>query len=132
MMQDPVGGASRSADGETGGKPLISAGKVQGTTVYSTEGERLGHVEDLMLHKVSGKVAYAVLSFGGVLGIGERYNPLPWSVLTYDTERGGYVVPLGKAQLEGAPHYDRAELDNDDNGWGARVNDYFQVTPSWT
>ena len=118
--------------GETSGAPLISASKVQGTAVYDTEGKRLGHVEDVMLHKVSGKVAFAVLSFGGFLGIGERLNPLPWSVLTYDTGRGGYVVPLGREQLAGAPHYDRAELTNEDNGWGARVNDYYQVTPSWT
>ena len=129
-MQGPSGG--EVANDQVSGAPLISATKVQGTAVYDTEGGRLGHVEDLMLHKVSGKVAYAVLSFGGFLGIGERFNPLPWSVLTYDTGKGGYVVPLGKEQLQGAPHYDRAELNNDDNGWGARVNDYYQVTPSWT
>jgi hypothetical protein len=129
-MQDPSGG--EVANDAVSGSSLISATKVQGTAVYDTEGARLGHVEDLMLHKVSGKVAYAVLSFGGFLGIGERFNPLPWSVLTYDTVKGGYVIPLGRAQLEGAPHYDRAELGDGDNGWGARVNDYYQVTPSWT
>jgi hypothetical protein len=129
-MQDPSVG--EVANDQVSGAPLISASKVQGTAVYDTEGGRLGHVEDLMLDKVSGKVAYAVLSFGGFLGIGERFNPLPWSVLTYDTGKGGYVVPLGKEQLQGAPQYDRAELNDDDNGWGARVNDYYQVTPSWT
>jgi hypothetical protein len=113
------------------GAALISASKVQGTAVYDTEGGRLGHVEDVMLHKVSGQVAFAVLSFGGVLGMGERFHPLPWSVLTYDTGRGGYLVPLSKQQLRDSPHYDRAELANDDNGWGARVNDFYQVTPSW-
>ncbi len=118
-------------DNVTSGNPLISAAKVQGTAVYDTEGGRLGQVEDIMLHKVSGEVAYAVLSFGGVLGIGERFTPLPWSVLTYDPDRGGYVVPLAKERLQNAPHYDRAELTNDDNGWGARVNDFYQVTPSW-
>jgi sporulation protein YlmC with PRC-barrel domain len=116
---------------ETSDNPLISASRVQGTAVYDTGGGRLGHVEDVMLHKVSGQVAYAVLSFGGVLGVGEKFTPLPWSVLTYDTGRGGYLVPMSKDRLEGAPHYDRAELSNDDNGWGARVNDYYQVTPSW-
>ena len=122
---------SASNDDETSGRPLISASKVQGTPVFNTEGERLGHVEDLVLHKVSGEVAYAVLSFGGVLGLGEKFSPLPWSVLTYDTDKGGYLVPLGKEQLREAPHYNRDELTNDDNGWGARVNDYYQVTPSW-
>lgn len=118
-------------DRETSSNPLISAAKVQGTAVYDLEGGRLGHVEDLMLHKVSGQVAYAILSFGGVLGIGERFSPLPWSVLTYDTDRGGYVVPLAKDRLRDGPNFDRSELTNDDNGWGARVNDYYQVTPSW-
>ena len=113
------------------GDPLISAGKVQGTTVYNMEGDRLGHVEDIMLHKMSGQVAFAVMSFGGFLGLGEKFTPLPWSVLTYDTRRSGYVVPLGKEQLQRAPAYDKEELTNADNGWGQRVNDYYQVTPSW-
>ena len=119
------------ATAEMTGHPLISASKVQGTAVYNLEGDRLGHVEDIMLHKLSGKVAYAIMSFGGFLGIGEKYNPLPWSVLTYDPGRGGYVVPLAKERLQNAPSYNRDELTNDDNGWGQRVNDYYQVTPSW-
>ena len=116
---------------ELTGHPLISASKVQGTAVYNLEGDRLGHVEDLMLHKLSGKVAYAIMSFGGFLGMGEKYHPLPWSVLTYDPGRGGYVVPLAKERLQSGPAYNRDELTNDDNGWGQRVNDYYQVTPSW-
>ena len=119
------------ASSEMTGNPLISASKVQGTAVYNMEGERLGQVEDVMLHKLSGKVAFAIMAFGGVLGIGHKHTPLPWSVLTYDTRRGGYVVPLGKEQLQTAPAYDKEELTNDDNGWGQRVNDYYQVTPSW-
>lgn len=115
----------------TSGNPLISAAKVQGTAVYDTEGGRLGHVEDVMLHKVSGQVAFAIMSFGGFLGMGEHFHPLPWSVLTFDPDRGGYVVPLSKDRLENSPRYNRDELANDDNGWGARVNDFYQVTPSW-
>ena len=129
MMHGQSGGSGATA--EMTGNPLISASKVQGTAVYNLEGERLGHVEDVMLHKISGQVAFAVLSFGGFLGIGEKFNPLPWSVLTYDTSKGGYVVPLTKEQLQRAPAYDREELTNEDNGWGQRVNDYYQVTPSW-
>jgi hypothetical protein len=122
-----VGGASS----EMTGNPLIPAGKVQGTAVYDMEGGRLGHVEELMLHKVSGKVAFAILSFGGFLGVGEKHHPLPWSVLTYDTNRGGYVVPIARDRLQNAPSYNKDELTNEDNGWGQRVNDYYQVTPSW-
>lgn len=110
---------------------LISAGKVQGTAVFNLDGERLGHVDDLMLHRVSGKVAYAILSFGGFLGIGEKRHPLPWNILKYDTDRGGYVVPLSRVQLEGAPAMDPSQIGDDDGGWGERVHTYYQVTPSW-
>jgi PRC-barrel domain len=75
---------------------LISASKVTGTEVYNTAGEHLGDVYDVMLDKRSGKIAYAVMSFGGFLGIGERYHPLPWATLEYDTKQGGYVVGLTK------------------------------------
>ena len=75
---------------------LISAGKVQGTNVYNTQGDSLGEVYDVMIDKMSGKVAYAVMSFGGFLGMGNRYHPLPWSTLKYDTRQGGYVVGLTK------------------------------------
>ena len=70
---------------------LISSDKVEGTAVYNREGDKLGSIHTLMIDKVSGKVAYAVMSFGGFLGMGDRYHPLPWNVLTYDTSQGGSV-----------------------------------------
>ena len=73
---------------------LIAASKVNGTSVYNTAGDNLGSIYDVMIDKVSGQVSYAVLSFGGFLGIGEDYYPLPWSMLTYDTGQGGYVVDM--------------------------------------
>ena len=84
---------------------LISASKVQGTNVYNTDGDSLGEVYDVMIDKRSGKVAYAIMSFGGFLGVGEDYHPLPWNTLKYDTRQGGYVVGLTRQQLEGAPTY---------------------------
>jgi hypothetical protein len=75
---------------------LISSDKVVGTPVYNRQGEHLGSVYNLMIDKISGQVAYAVMSFGGFLGIGERYHPLPWRVLKYDTRQGGYVVDLDR------------------------------------
>jgi hypothetical protein len=68
---------------------LISSDKVEGTAVYNREGEKLGSIHTLMIDKMSGKVAYAVMSFGGFLGIGDRYHPLPWNVLDYETSQGG-------------------------------------------
>lgn len=93
--------------------PLIPAERVNGTDVYNRQGEKLGAVEDVAIDKVSGRVAYAILGFGGFLGIGERYHPVPWELLTYDAERRGYVIPCQEEQLKNAPTFDAAEL----SGW---------------
>ena len=69
---------------------LIAAERVNGTNVYNLKGEKLGHVEDIMIDKVTGKAIYAVMSFGGFLGMGEKQHPLPWSTLKYDQQQGGY------------------------------------------
>ncbi len=104
---------------------LIAADKVEGTAVYNHNGDSLGSVYGLMIDKVSGRVAYAVMSFGGFLGIGERYHPLPWGALTYDTSRGGYVVDLTREQLEGAPSYASDESPWERPGYGRTVYDYY-------
>ena len=111
---------------------LISASKVQGTNVYNTDGDSLGEVYDVMIDKRSGKVAYAIVSFGGFLGVGEDYHPLPWNTLKYDTRQGGYVVGLTRQQLEGAPTYARTETP----AWGDRayeksIHDYYGALPYW-
>jgi hypothetical protein len=89
---------------------LILASRVTDTPVFNKTGERIGHIDDLSINRISGQVIYAIMSFGGFLGIGEKFHPLPWSILDYDPEQGGYVVPLDKAALEAAPTYDRYEL----------------------
>jgi len=89
---------------------LIASDKVEGTAVYNRNGDRLGSVYNFMVNKRSGHVAYAVMSFGGFLGIGSSYHPLPWNELTYDTSLGGYVVNRTREQLEGAPAYSASEL----------------------
>lgn len=108
---------------------LIAGAKVAGTPVYDTAGGRLGAVEDVMIDKASGRIAYAVLSFGGFLGMGERHHPLPWAALRYDTALGGYVVGIDRSTLEGAP----ALVDDgwDDQGWGERIHSHYGVSPYW-
>ena len=125
-MQDPQSVATDETS------TLISSDKVEGTAVYNREGEKLGSIHTLMIDKTSGKVAYAVMSFGGFLGIGDRYHPLPWSVLDYETSQGGYVVDLDRSKLEGAPTYGTSETPNwSDRGWGQQVHDYYGTRPYW-
>ncbi len=85
----------------------IRATTVNGTDVFNAEGEHIGHIDDIVLSKAAGNAVYAVMSFGGFLGIGEKYHPLPWQSLSYDENHGGYVVNLSREQLEGGPSYER-------------------------
>ena len=109
---------------DTGGR-LIAASKVNGTSVYSTAGEKLGSVYDVMLDKASGKAAYAVMSFGGFLGIGDKYHPLPWNQLKYDVSQGGYVVNIDRNRLEGAPSYAASEVVAWTDTRGRAIDDYY-------
>jgi hypothetical protein len=111
---------------------LIAAGKVQGTTVYDTALEKLGSVEDVMIDKASGRIAYAVLSFGGFLGMGGHFYPLPWEKLRYNTEVGGYVVDVDRDTLEGAPSYtDAATASWNDEAWNRDVRAHYGLEPTW-
>jgi hypothetical protein len=87
---------------------LIGSDKVEGTAVYSADDERIGSVQRVMIDKRSGHVAYAVVSFGGFLGIGEDYYPIPWPNLKYDTRVEGYRTAVTEEQLKGAPRFSRS------------------------
>ena len=116
---------------ETGN--LISSAKVEGTNVYNRAGDSLGSIHSLMIDKASGHVAYAIMSFGGFLGIGDQFHPLPWSVLKYDTNMGGYIVDLDKQKLEGGPAYDAgSEPDWRDRTYENKIHDYYGVGPYWS
>lgn len=97
-------------DEEPEGHKLILASRVEAVDVYNAAGERIGHIDDLSIDREDGRVIFAIMSFGGFLGIGKRFHPLPWELLKYDTQKGGYVVNLDRAALEAAPHYTREEL----------------------
>ena len=103
QYEDPMDNLDETAS-------VIPASKVTGTNVYNTDGDHLGEIYDIMLEKRSGNIAYAVMSFGGFLGIGERYHALPWATLKYDIRQGGYVVGLTIDQLKEAPTYAANEL----------------------
>jgi hypothetical protein len=110
-------------------QPLILSSRVNGTPVFNRNGVRIGHVDDLSIEKVGGTVIYAIISFGGFLGIGEKFLPVPWSLLDYDPEQGGYVLPLDEAELETAPHFAREELralgGADYRRYGEEISNYY-------
>ena len=108
---------------------MISSGDVNGTDVFSTNGEKVGHIDHLMIDRQSGKVAFAVMNFGGFLGIGQDEHPIPWNALKYDTAQGGYVTGITNAQLDGAPQ--RTDAWSDDRAWQERNFRYYQADPYW-
>lgn len=102
---------------------LINASRVKGTKVYDTSGESIGTVDEIVLTKRGGEVAYAVMSFGGFLGIGEKYHPLPWDALDYDVNLGGYVVGGVGESFREAPSYSRDEFDH--GGWTQSTDEWY-------
>lgn len=130
-MLDPEGSGTNEEIGREETPALISSDKVEGTAVYNPDGDKLGTVDSLMLDKRSGKVAYAIMSFGGFLGIGDRYHPLPWNVLTYDREKDGYVVNLSKERLKEAPTFERHEMDLHRPDRHSLLHSYYGVHPYW-
>ena len=114
---------------ETAG--LIGSDKVEGTAVYDAKGEKIGSVERVMIEKVSGQVAYAVLSFGGFVGIGSDYYSIPWQSLgKYDTQPWWVSkINITEEQLKGAPKYSGTSWDWQDRERGRQVYDYYGA--SW-
>lgn len=104
----------------------VRASDVTGTNVYNPQGEHLGSIDDIVIGKRDGHVKYAIMSFGGFLGIGEEYTPMPWSELDYDVDLDGFVVNRTREQLEGAPRYAAgSEPDWADRAYGERVYGYY-------
>jgi len=110
---------------------LIGSDKVESTPVYGADDRKIGTVQRVMIDKISGKVAYAVISFGGFLGMGEDYYPMPWASLKYDTSVGGYRVGVTEDKLKGAPKYNRnTEWDWSDRRRDKAIYDYYRA-PLW-
>ena len=108
---------------------MISSADVNGTTVFGSDGTEVGHIDHLMLDKQSGRVAYAVMNFGGFLGMGEEEHPVPWDQLTYDTSRGGYVTAITQEQLQAAP--DRTDDWRNDDRYRDDVFRHYNSAPYW-
>jgi len=112
----------------------ILASKVKGTSVYNSAGDKIGHVEDVVLDKKSDSIMFAALGFGGVLGMGEKYAPVPWSLLDYSPDKGGYVVPMSEDLIKKAPAYSLSELTKADGEFAdirEKSYSYYNVKKDW-
>jgi sporulation protein YlmC with PRC-barrel domain len=119
--------------GESASGRVISASMVQGTPVCNAQGEKLGTVEDIMIDKLSGQVRYAVLGFGGFLGMGDKLFPLPWRALDYNKDWEAFVVDIDKDRLENAPGFDSDNPpDLGTEAWGQKVYEYYGFSDYWS
>ena len=111
---------------------VIGSDRVDGTTVYGADNEKIGKVDKLLIDTRGGNVTDVIISAGGFLGIGDEKHSIPWSKLDYDTERGGYRIDVTKEQLMDAPRFGSDEPDRAyDRNYQTSVYEYWTVTPYW-
>ena len=107
----------------------ISSNDVQGTEVYGTDGTHIGEIDHLIIDKVSGQVAYAVMSFGGFMGMGHSHYPIPWAALRYDTGLEGFRTNITEQQLKDAPQF--SDDSWQDRDWETRTHRHYGTTGYW-
>ena len=130
LTRDNFGMYASNADGKGPGPALMGADTLLGNDVVNTNGDDLGDIKEFMLDMGSGKVAYAVLSFGGMLGMGDKLFAVPWRALTLDTDNKRFVLDVSKDRLENAPGFDKDQWpDMADATWNKQIHDYYGVTP---
>jgi sporulation protein YlmC with PRC-barrel domain len=111
---------------------VLAASTLAGNSVRNSGGDDLGQIDEIMIHIPSGRVAYAVLSFGGLLGIGSKLFAVPWSALKVDEDQKCFILDVDKKRLESAPGFDKDNWpDMTDTTWGAEVFTYYGATPYW-
>jgi sporulation protein YlmC with PRC-barrel domain len=127
-VQPPDGGIYMTT--ATGHTQVIRAKKVIGTSVKNSAGEKIGQVEDIVLDKLSNNIVYAVVGFGGFLGMNEKYHPVPWSALDYVESEDSYVVPFTKDELKMAPADSLDKLTRGDGAaaYSASAKSYYKVS----
>lgn len=116
----------------TGHTIAIRARKVTGTKIVDPSGKKIGEVEDIVLDKLSNNIMFAIVSFGGFLGIAEKYHPIPWAALKFDKDRDAYIVDFTKEQLQAAPAASMDELVRDDGLlYRDKAYDYYKTPRYW-
>ncbi|KAB0630852.1 PRC-barrel domain-containing protein [Burkholderia latens] len=137
-MQTPDQGQTRivgkgAATAAGPGPDVMAADTLEGNKVYTTDGDDVGKIKDIMLDVRSGRVAYAVLSSGGLLGIGDKLLAIPWSALTLDTERKCFLLSVSSERIRNAPGFDKDHWPAmADPQWAAPLHEYYGSTPYWS
>ncbi|MCD0504439.1 PRC-barrel domain-containing protein [Bordetella petrii] len=125
-----VGKGKATADGP--GPDVMAADTLTGNDVYNPSNEKLGTIEHIMLDVPHGQVAYAVLSHGGVLGVGDKLYAIPWGALVLDTDRKCFVLDVGKDRLKNATGFDKDHWPSmGDKQWAQELYEYYDQTPYW-
>jgi sporulation protein YlmC with PRC-barrel domain len=127
-----ITGSAHLDDHSGPGPEVMAASSFEGETVMNPQGDTLGEIEEIMLDVRSGRIAYAVMSAGGFLGIGEKYFAVPWRAFTMDTDRKAFILDVDKERLLNAPGFDK---DNwpamADHSWAGQVHSYYGVSAYW-
>jgi hypothetical protein len=113
----------------TSPKPVIESDRVEGTAVFDPQGHRIGTIKRLLIEKVSGRVVYVDVTFGGFLGVGVHHHTIPWEKLTYDTRLHGYHTDITEEQVRGAPAFSRDDEDWPDREREQEMWDYWRDLP---
>jgi sporulation protein YlmC with PRC-barrel domain len=114
------------------GPQVMAADTLQGDKVVNLHGEILGEIQDIMLDVPSGRIAYAVLSFGGIMGIGDKLFAIPWNALTLDADRECFVVEIEKEELKHAPGFDKTHWPSmADPTWATEIHTFYKRRPYW-
>jgi len=109
---------------------LVAGSQVDGTPVFSKDGEKLGKIDELLIDKRTGRTTYVLMSFDGILGVGARYYPIPWAMLDYDPARGGFTTALTREQVEKGRHVRDKEV-RDEVEWREQVHAYYGAPGAW-
>jgi sporulation protein YlmC with PRC-barrel domain len=128
MQQEKI----KQTDPDKKYRRVLAASTLAGDSVRNAAGDDLGKLDELMIDIPSGRVAYAVLSFGGVLRMGNKLFAVPWSALKVDQDEKCFILNVDKTKLENAPGFDKDKWpDMADSTWGSEVSRYYGVTPYW-
>ena len=127
-----LGGTQSYWDNEGPGPRIMAADTLEGDDVVNAQGEDLGEIKEIMIDVPSGRVAYAVLSFGGVLGLGDKLFAIPWQALQLDPENHRFVLDVDKERLKNAPGFDKDHWPSmADQRWATDIHSYYDARPYW-